>query len=116
MAKLSIHEWFSKRKQERSEEYRSERLDIPGNLWIKCYKCSATIFSKDLNSNYKVCPKCNYHFRLSSAERIAMLLDPGSFKELDPEMISTDFLASGPSIRGERPCSRASMSSSYWRR
>jgi len=92
MAKISIHEWFSKRNKERSEEYKFERLDIPGNLWVKCYKCNATIFSKDLRINHKVCPKCDYHFKLSSSERIELLIDPGTFKEINEEMFSTDFL------------------------
>ena len=92
MAKISIHEWFSKRKKERSEEYKFERLDIPGNLWIKCYKCNATIFSKDLKANHKVCPKCNYHFKLSSFERIELLIDRGTFREIDENILSCDFL------------------------
>jgi len=93
MAKISIHEWFTRKKKAKAEpEVAPARLDIPGNLWIKCYKCSATLFTKDLLANLKVCPKCNYHFKLSSAERIGLLTDEGTFKELYPEIRSTDFL------------------------
>ncbi|MBU0572896.1 MAG: acetyl-CoA carboxylase, carboxyltransferase subunit beta [Candidatus Margulisiibacteriota bacterium] len=92
MAKISIHEWFSKRKKEKESDYKIERLDVPGNLWVKCYKCNAAIFSKDLKENYKICPKCGYHFKLSAKERIEMTLDENSFKEFDQYIRSKDFL------------------------
>ncbi|MFA5468205.1 MAG: acetyl-CoA carboxylase, carboxyltransferase subunit beta [Sphaerochaetaceae bacterium] len=36
----------------------------------------------------KVCPECNYHHRLEANERIALLVDEGSFKEFKPELSS----------------------------
>ena len=36
------------------------------------------------------CPKCNYHFRIGSEQYIQILLDKGSFKELDKKMRSGD--------------------------
>ena len=65
----SIHEWFLKKKKERELEYKAEKLDIPGNLWVKCYKCGSAIYNKDLEATLKVCPKCNYHFKLTFKER-----------------------------------------------
>lgn len=85
---MSIHEWFKRKKA----PYSSERLDIPGNLWIKCYKCHQTLYAKDLEANLKVCPKCNYHFRLTAAERLGQLMDEKSFAEIDHDLRSTDFL------------------------
>lgn len=95
MAKLSIHEWFSKKKEERKRKKAEavvERLNIPENLWIKCYACNTAIFSKELQENFKVCPKCGYHFKLSSQERIALLTDAGSFRESNHALKATDFL------------------------
>ncbi len=86
---MTISEWFNKKK---SPSYSAERLDIPGNLWVKCFKCKETLFNKDLEANLKVCPKCGYHFKLSSKERIATLLDESSFSPYYPEMRSKDFL------------------------
>jgi acetyl-CoA carboxylase carboxyl transferase subunit beta len=88
---LSIHDWF-KRKKKGEPEYVSEKLDIPGNLWVKCYKCNEAIFAKDLEANLKVCPKCNYHFKLTAIERLDQLLDKKSFKEINPNIQSTNFL------------------------
>lgn len=95
MTKLSIHEWFKQKKKAKQKETESkpvERLNIPENLWVKCYSCNTAIFSKELKDNLKVCPKCNYHFRLSAQERIDMLADTGSFKEIAKDLKATDFL------------------------
>ncbi|MFA5354705.1 MAG: acetyl-CoA carboxylase, carboxyltransferase subunit beta, partial [Thermodesulfovibrionales bacterium] len=40
--------------------------------------------------NLHVCPKCNYHFRISAMERLSLIADEGSFMELDADLISTD--------------------------
>jgi len=89
---LSIHNWFKRKKKAKETAYVRERLDIPGNLWVKCYKCNQAIFNKDLEDNLKVCPKCGYHFKLTAAERINQLVDPGSFKEINHDIKSTNFL------------------------
>lgn len=70
----------------------SEKLDIPGDLWVKCFKCSDTLFLKDLESNLKVCLKCGYHFRITPEDRIRYILDPNSFKETDGNIGPVDFL------------------------
>lgn len=91
MPKLSLQNWFQKKKEQKEAEF-SEKLDIPGNLWIKCAKCRNAIFNKDLENNQKVCPKCGFHFKLTARERIELIMDPGSFGELCPNMGSEDFL------------------------
>lgn len=92
MPKLSLHNWFLKRKKENGESPENEKLDIPNNLWTKCLKCRSAIFNKDLDANNKVCSKCGFHFKINSKERIAITLDPESFKELSPDIRSKDFL------------------------
>lgn len=87
---MPLSNWFSKNKK--NLEYKSEKLDIPGNLWVKCFKCKETLYNKDLEKNLKVCPKCSYHFKLSSKERLAMLLDESSFSPYDIDMRPVDFL------------------------
>lgn len=58
--------------------------------WTKCLNCGAFVYNKRLEKNLKVCPECNYHFRLSARERIDFLLDPGTFTEHDPLLIPGD--------------------------
>lgn len=91
MAKISIAEWFTKNKQA-AKPTETERLEIPDNLWVKCPSCRTAIYAKDLKQNFKVCTKCNYHFKLSSRERIELLTDLGSFVEMDANLRATDFL------------------------
>ena len=52
------------------------------SLWIKCNNCSEIIYKKEVEKNLKVCPKCNYHFRLSAKEWIDILIDRDTFHEL----------------------------------
>lgn len=50
--------------------------------WLKCTHCHEMIHTNELTDNCNCCPKCGYHYRLSARERIMMLADPGTFKEL----------------------------------
>ncbi|WP_031513528.1 acetyl-CoA carboxylase, carboxyltransferase subunit beta [Desulfofalx alkaliphila] len=65
-----------------------EKRDIPEGLWVKCTRCSEILYIKELGKNYKVCQKCNFHFRVSAYERIDMTLDAGSFVEYDSQLVS----------------------------
>ena len=49
--------------------------------WVKCPACAAFVYSKRLQRTLKVCPDCSYHFRLGAGERLAQLLDAGSFQD-----------------------------------
>src|SRR5262249_28090594 len=53
-------------------------------------QCGAFIYHKRLQKNLKVCPECNYHFRLSARERLQFLLDAGSFEERDADLVPGD--------------------------
>ncbi|MEO5953468.1 MAG: acetyl-CoA carboxylase, carboxyltransferase subunit beta [Chloroflexia bacterium] len=64
---------------------RKER-EFPDDLWTKCPRCNELLYSRQLENNLKVCTKCNHHFRLTSDERIAYLVDGG---KVDDGEIST---------------------------
>ena len=68
------------------------KVKVPEGLWTKCVSCGETIFTKDIESNLNVCPKCNHHYRVSATRRLELLLDEGSFTELDADLISVDCL------------------------
>src|SRR5688572_22088022 len=65
---------------------------IPAGVWTKCGKCEQIIYNKELEENFKICPKCGAHFRLSARERIAQLTDPKSFKEFGEDIVPSDAL------------------------
>ena len=65
---------------------------MPQGLWQKCPGCAEVVHEIELAENERVCPRCEYHFAQSAKERIAKLLDPDSFVELDAGLASIDTL------------------------
>ena len=63
---------------------------MPADRWTKCPSCGAFVYYKRLEKNLRVCPECNYHFRVSARERVAFLVDAGSFVERDADLAPTD--------------------------
>jgi acetyl-CoA carboxylase carboxyl transferase subunit beta len=59
-------------------------------MWIKCSSCREIIYRKEIEKNFRVCPKCNYHFRLSASRRIQLLADEGTFRPSGNEIASQD--------------------------
>src|SRR5216683_8306431 len=80
--------WF-KRKTDGSEGTAS-RVHIAEGLWIKCDSCKEIIYRAEVERAGRVCPKCNYPFRISARERIALLADDGSFEEREAGLRSKD--------------------------
>lgn len=78
--------WFKKLKEPKLQK----KVKIPEGLWVKCDNCKEIIYKKEIDKNLKVCPKCDYHFRISAKERIELLADAGSFAEFDADMCSGD--------------------------
>ncbi len=60
------------------------------NLWTKCSECKTLLYVPDLKRNYRVCPKCDYHFPLSAAERVDFLLDDTGAEKLYENILPTD--------------------------
>jgi acetyl-CoA carboxylase carboxyl transferase subunit beta len=83
--------WF-KREKSTAKKGDGKKVRVPEGLMTKCQNCRETLYSKDLENNNNVCPKCNHHFRISAVKRIELLLDEGSFVEFDGDMVSVDFL------------------------
>ncbi|NMC19147.1 MAG: acetyl-CoA carboxylase carboxyl transferase subunit beta, partial [Thermogutta sp.] len=54
---------------------------VPAGLWIRCPGCNSTVFRKDVDRLMGVCPECGYHWYVSAKDRIAQLLDEGTFEE-----------------------------------
>jgi acetyl-CoA carboxylase carboxyl transferase subunit beta len=76
--------WFSKsRKRAPASEKKEE-------LWTVCPRCAAHIFKQEWRTNLQVCPQCNYHGRLNSRERLALIADEGKFEELNANITTAD--------------------------
>lgn len=61
---------------------------VPDNLLYKCPRCQNVLFQEEFQALNKVCPKCNYHGRLTAKERLELTIDADSFTEFDPNMKS----------------------------
>ena len=91
--------WFSRKKAPKPSLEEGTRLEIPGGLWTKCTGCSEIVYSRELARNRMVCPKCNFHFRISVDQRLELLCDRHSFEEFDPGLRTDDPLSFRDSIR-----------------
>jgi acetyl-CoA carboxylase carboxyl transferase subunit beta len=83
--------WFTKEKK-KINQVEEKKIRVPEGLWTKCKSCNATLYSKDIEKNLNVCPKCEFHFRIPAMTRLGLILDKGSFTEFDKDMESVDFL------------------------
>jgi acetyl-CoA carboxylase carboxyl transferase subunit beta len=80
--------WF-KRESSEIQATDEKRVRTEG-LWVKCEGCRQIIWKKELEDNLNVCTKCDYHFRINSAERLMLLLDEDSIEIQDEGLESTD--------------------------
>lgn len=80
--------WFKKKPETVSTK--ESKLKVPDGLWVKCDNCKEIIYKLEVERNLKVCPKCNYHFRIGAKERLALIIDEGSFKEYDARLHPID--------------------------
>ncbi len=80
-----------------------EAPDVKKDLWQKCPECGKLIYEGKLKENLRVCPNCEYHFRLTAKEWIDLIAEPGSFEELDANILSDDPLEfKGPKTYREK--------------
>src|SRR2546430_16267468 len=55
-----------------------------------CPNCKAELSPQTLRAALYVCPRCGTYLQMPARERIAMLADPRTFKELDRGLVSVD--------------------------
>ena len=80
--------WF--RRAKKPKEAATRRSAVPEGLWVKCDGCKEIIYSRELDRNFQICPKCGHHFRIGARQRIALLLDEEEPRELFREIRPTD--------------------------
>lgn len=81
--------WYKRLKEGISTATKDKKA-TPEGLWYKCTRCKKTTTSEEHKENKYVCPHCQYHKRIGSAEYFDVLFDEGNFKELDANLISGD--------------------------
>ncbi|MEX2147011.1 MAG: acetyl-CoA carboxylase, carboxyltransferase subunit beta [Candidatus Rokuibacteriota bacterium] len=83
--------WFRRKGSE--DEGTVKKVVMAEGLWIKCDSCKEIMYRAEVEKAGRVCPKCHYPFRISSRERIALLVDGGTFEEHDAGLTSGDPLS-----------------------
>ena len=68
-------------------EKRSAKVE--SNLWTTC-SCKNLIYSDDMNSNRKVCPKCGEHHKLTCKERFETFFDNKQFEFIETPLPKED--------------------------
>lgn len=81
---------FKKKRKYAALPTEKTKQDIPEGLVEKCQHCSKIFYEKDWKNNLHVCPSCGTHHKMTAKERIASLIDEGSFEEWDAELKTTN--------------------------
>lgn len=59
-------------------------------IWAVCPACKAYVPREEWHAALRVCPRCQYHDRLTCRERIDLVTDAGSFQELNAKVTFSD--------------------------
>ncbi|OGT42290.1 MAG: acetyl-CoA carboxylase subunit beta [Gammaproteobacteria bacterium RIFCSPHIGHO2_12_FULL_37_34] len=84
--------WFKKLLPSRIRTGASSKKGIPEGLWSKCDSCHSVLYRSELERNLEVCPKCDYHMRISARKRLNYFLDPDSSVEIAADVGPEDRL------------------------
>ena len=79
--------WFERMKKGFKTRIKRE---ISDNIWNKCPQCSHTTYKNTLERNHWICPQCGHYFRMGHEYYVELLVDAGSFVELDPGISAAD--------------------------
>jgi acetyl-CoA carboxylase carboxyl transferase subunit beta len=79
--------WLKKKKTGITTQ---DKKEVPGGLFVKCDGCGEILYQPELEATLWTCPKCAHHFRISSKDYAALLVDPGSFEELFEDLSAGD--------------------------
>lgn len=81
--------WFGKLMPSRIKTQNRSR-SVPEGLWEKCKACDAVLYRAELERNLKVCPKCDFHMRITARERLDFFLDAEPREELAANLEPAD--------------------------
>jgi acetyl-CoA carboxylase carboxyl transferase subunit beta len=82
--------WWRRKKDALDKDASTGKVSIPKGLWSKCESCGEITYTDELVSNLRVCPVCGHHATMPTGERIAAMLDEGTWVEHDTDLRSGD--------------------------
>ena len=90
---MPVRDWFKARDDRRRYapvNAAQGRSEAARGAWHKCDGCGRIMYGGERADNLCVCPQCEHHMAMSAGERIASLVDPGTFQEIDEGLTSRD--------------------------
>jgi len=84
--------WFKKLLPSRIRTGTNAKKGVPEGLWSKCGNCQSVLYRSELERYLEVCPKCDYHIRISARKRLAYFLDPSHTAEIGSDVGPVDKL------------------------
>nr|QST15785.1 acetyl-CoA carboxylase beta subunit [Elatostema qinzhouense] len=60
------------------------------HLWVQCETCYGLNYKKFFKSKMNICEHCGWYVKMSSSDRIELLIDPGTWDPMDEDMVSLD--------------------------
>nr|YP_009663405.1 AccD [Ipomoea quamoclit]QCU82154.1 AccD [Ipomoea quamoclit]UKO32605.1 acetyl-CoA carboxylase carboxyltransferase beta subunit [Ipomoea quamoclit] len=85
-----IHGSVCDGENERESSNDLDRTKKYRDLWLQCENCYGLNYKKFLKSKMNICEQCGYHLKMSSSDRIELLIDPGTWDPMDEYMVSQD--------------------------
>lgn len=87
---------------------------IPEGLYHKCRHCEKLVLREDLEKNLKICPKCGGYERMGAWERLDMILDPSTFREINDRIVGKIHWIFQITRRRSNRCKKALVSQKPW--
>lgn len=84
--------WFKRLLPSRIRTGASTKKGVPEGLWSKCNNCNSVLYRSELERNLEVCPKCDYHIRISARTRLNYFLDSEKGSEIGADVEPQDRL------------------------
>ena len=79
--------WFRKDKKPLKAQ---DRRDLPSDVFDKCPGCSEILYRERLAQNLNVCPACGHHLKVAAEAYLSILVDSGTFEEIDAHLRAAD--------------------------
>lgn len=89
---MPLSDWFKVRDARRYTPVRppEDSSASARGAWVNCDGCKRIVYEGELAASARVCPYCGHHFPMPAVERIALLVDEGSFRETGERIVSGD--------------------------
>lgn len=84
--------WFKKLLPSRIRTGAGAKKGVPEGLWSKCDSCNSVLYRTELERNLEVCPKCDYHIRISARKRLEYFMDSTPMVEIGADVGPVDRL------------------------